>query len=131
MMFAWTVTLSLTQVFVTPEAIEFDKVKLVGRVERNVSLRLEPDRLVIRSRGDDLKTLSYGQLKAAEYSHSARPGGKSGMGALDRKHWLTLSTKSESIVLQLSEKNYRLILRKFEGWTGMKVEAVAREKQFG
>lgn len=130
-------------------ADQFHKVKLMVNTgerpaETDVVLRLEPDRLVIRSirGGADLKTYPYSAIRSAEYSYSKSPRWKSGIGAAvavgvfalpiffmkGKKHWLTLQTADDYAMLRLDKANYKIILPAFETRSGVKVETVADER---
>ncbi|RMG08249.1 MAG: hypothetical protein D6735_01905 [Acidobacteria bacterium] len=128
---------------------QFHKVKLLVNTgdkgaEADVILRLEEDRLVIRSRagGSDLKVFPYSSIKSAEYSYSQKPRWKEGIATAffigifslpvffmkSKKHWLTITTDKDFAVLRLAKKNYKVILPAFEAHSGLKIETVADEK---
>lgn len=130
-------------------ADQFHKVKLMVNTgdkpaETDVTLFLEPDRLVVRSKagGAELKSFPYSAVKAAEYSYSKSPRWKSGVGAAvavgifalpiffmkGKKHWLTIHAENDYALLRLDKGNYKIILPAFEARTGVKVETVAEEK---
>ena len=108
--------------FTTIETIHFEGIRMVAPREQMVALRFEPNRLVLRSNGVDLKVLAYPELKSAEYSYSERPGGGPRSGTVDRKHWLRVKAEKDSFLLQLDDQNYKMILLKLEGWAGVHVK---------
>lgn len=133
----------------TRAADQFQKVKLLVNtgekpVETDVVLRLEEDRLVVRSKAGatELKVFPYSAIKAAEYSYSKSPRWKSGAAAAvvvgvfalpvffmkGKKHWLTVTGEKDFALLRLDKGNYKIILPAFEARSGVKVVAVAEEK---
>jgi hypothetical protein len=130
-------------------ADQFHRVKLmVNTGDRpaatEVILRLEDERLVIRSKngGAELKSFAYAVIKSAEYSYSKSPRWKSGIGAAvavgifalpiffmkGKKHWLTIHAGDDYAMLQLDKGNYKIVLPAFEARSGIRVETVAEEK---
>ena len=113
--------------------------------EQDVLLGLEPGRLVVRSRdsGAVLKTLPYKSIVAATYARDKRPRpsddtslasvpdnfGGSGFFLGSAKHWLTLQTKSEFLILRLEDKNMRPITTAIESRTGLKTLRVEEAKK--
>jgi hypothetical protein len=101
-------------------------------------LSLEPGKLVLRSResGAVLKTLPYRSIAAATYSQSKRPKGSdapalapvpenfggSGFFLGTSKHWLTLQSKSDFLILRLEDKNVRPVTMALETRTGVKTQ---------
>ena len=99
-------------------------------------LSLEPGSLVVRTRSDGtvMRTLSYRAVTAATYARARRPRGQSIPGALDvpgnfggsvlggARHWLTLQTAGEFLVLRLEDRNAVRILTAVEARTGLTVE---------
>jgi hypothetical protein len=110
----------------------------------DVLLSLEPGRLAIHSRdsGAVFKTFPYKSIAAATYSQSRRPRwnddpslasipkdlGGSGFFLRSSKHWLTLQSKSEYMILRLDDKNVTLILSSLEQRTGTKVQRLDGDK---
>jgi len=106
--------------------------------EVDALLGLEPASLVIRNRRDGsvIGTQPYGAIAAATYSNSRRPRWKSdpalapvpesvgggGFFLSTAKHWLTLQTKSEFVILRLDDKNVQQVLSAIERRTNIKVE---------
>ena len=100
-------------------------------------LSLEPGSLVVRARTDGtvMRTLSYRAVTAATYARARRPRGQSIPGALDvpenfggsgvlggSRHWLTLQTAGEFLVIRLEDRNVVRILTAVEARTGLTVE---------
>ena len=110
--------------FTTIEVIHFEGIRMVAPQDRTVTLRFEPDQLVLRSNRTYFKVLRYEKLKSVEYSYSTTPGRGPGRREADRKHWLRMTTEDESVVLQLDEKNHESILLKFEEWAHVQVKPV-------
>ncbi len=104
--------------------------------EVDAMLSLEPGSLVVRTRSDGtvMRTLSYRAMTAATYARARRPRGQSIPGALDvpenfggsvlggARHWLTLQTAGEFLVLRLEDRNAVRILTAVEARTGLTVE---------
>lgn len=130
-------------------ADQFQKIKLMVNTgdkpaETDVTLRLEPGQLVVRSKagGADLKVFSYSSIKGAEYSYSKSPRWKSGVGVAiavgvfalplffmkGKKHWLTVHGDGDYALLRLDKSNYKIVLPAFEARSGVKVETLAEEK---
>lgn len=122
---------------------EFQKVKLLVQEgektkEKDAVLRLEGGQLVVRAKkgGYEMKKISYGTVRAAEYSYSKHPRWKEGLGAAiavgifaapifflkGKKHWLTVQTENDYAVLRLDKKNYEVICLSFEAHSGIPVE---------
>jgi serine/threonine-protein kinase len=112
--------------------------------ELDALLILEPDRLVVRNRdnGSILQAASYQSIAAATYTRSKQPRwqedgsvapipkGFSGSGFFlkSSRHWLTLQSKTEFVVLRLEDKNFRMVVASVEARTGLKVQQpVARD----
>lgn len=118
--------------------------------EISVRVRLEPDQLVIESTktGAILKTMSYENLKNAEYSYSKSPRWKTGLGlgaasfafpplflvaiplgfTKHRRHWLTVRADNDYAVLKISKSIRKVLLPAFETESGLKVEALGESK---
>jgi hypothetical protein len=126
-------------------ADEFQKVKLVVQdgektKETDSILVLDRSRLAVLAKegGSELKTLFYKDIKSAEYSYSKHPRWKEGLGATiavgifaaplfflkGKKHWLTLQTENDYVVLRLDKRNYSLVRLSFETHSGITVETV-------
>jgi serine/threonine-protein kinase len=112
--------------------------------ELDALLILEPDRLVVRNRdnGSVLQATPYQSIAAATYTRSKQPRwqedgalaqipkGFSGSGFFlkSSRHWLTLQSKTEFVILRLEDKNFRMVLTSVEARTGLKVQQpVARD----
>jgi serine/threonine-protein kinase len=127
----------------------FDKVKLLEQAgdkvrEVDVMLELGPDRLLVRGESGVgvIKSLSYQSMSAATYSQSKHPRWKEGVGAAvafgvfatpiffmkGTKHWLTVQSPEEFLVLRLDKNNYRLILPALETRSGKPVDISREEK---
>jgi len=116
----------------TPQS--FGKVKLLetsGDKVRDVDvvLRLGAEEVVLvaQDSGRILRSLPYRSIAAAAYTQGKRPPnstGGGGLGGLFRgtKHWLTLGTGKDALVLQLDKDNYRAILTAVEKNTAVKIE---------
>ena len=104
--------------------------------EWDALLSLEPGSLVVRSRNANtvLRTLSYHSITAATYARAKRPRGQTMPGALDvpenfggagifgsSRHWLTLQTAGEFLVIRLEDRNMVRVLTSVEARTGLKV----------
>ena len=114
----------LQKPFTTIEAIHFEGIRMVAPRDQIVTLRFEPDQLVLRSNRTYFKVLLYAQLKSVEYSYSTTPGRWSRQRGADRKHWLRMTAEKEAFILQLDEKNHESILLKFEEWAHVQVKPV-------
>ena len=115
--------------------------------ETDVLLGLESGKLIVRSRdsGAILKTLPYTSIAAATYVRDKRPKGSddtslaavpenfggSGFFLGSAKHWLTLQSKSEFLILRLEDKNMRAITTAIEGRTGVKTQRVEQKSEEG
>jgi len=105
--------------------------------EMDALLSLEPGELVVRSRdsGEVLKTVPYRTIAAATYTRARRPkasdsstvtpvpeniGGSGFLGTA--KHWLTLQSKSDFLILRLDDKNVLRVMSSLESRTGVKTE---------
>ncbi len=150
----------ITQTSVLPQTPpelpdQFQKVKMLIPKDKKsetikVTLRFEPDRLVIRPQreGDD-RQFPYTGITSAEYSHSRHPRWKAGLGGAillglftggigavagilgfflkEKRHWLTIQTQADMAVLRLDKKNYEDILTKLDA-KGITVETVEETK---
>jgi hypothetical protein len=127
----------------------FSKVKMLQQAgekvrEVDVVLELGADRLVIRGAGGVgvVKSIGYQSIAAATYSQSRHPRWKEGIGAAvavgvfatpifflkGTKHWLTVQSPEDFVVLRLDKNNYRLILPALEARSGRPVEVSREEK---
>ena len=99
-------------------------------------LSLEPGTLVVRSRADGsvLRTMPYSSIAAATYARSRRPRGQAVPGAVEvpenvggagflggARHWLTLQTPTEFLIIRLEDRNMIRVLNGIEARTGSKV----------
>ena len=106
--------------------------------EVDALLSLEPGKLVVCSResGAVLKTLPYQVIAAATYVQSRRPKASdstavapvpenvagSGFFLGSAKHWLTLQSASDFLILRLDDKNIRAITTSLDARTGVKTQ---------
>jgi hypothetical protein len=112
--------------------------------ELDALLILEPEKLVVRNRdnGSILQATSYQSIAAATYTRSKQPRWQedgrvapipksfsgSGFFLKSSRHWLTLQSKTEFVILRLEDKNFRMVLASVEARTGLKVQQpVARD----
>lgn len=123
-----------TQNFGEVRAIAVDGNR--GR-EIDATLFLEPGNLVIRERGNNtvLRTLPYRAIAAGTYMRGKRPRGQkngtlpdvpdnlAGSGSLfgQARHWLTLQTSSEFLVVRLEDRNVVGVINNLETRTGLKI----------
>jgi hypothetical protein len=101
-----------------------------------------PDKSVFKSSS---KELAYADIKVADHSFSKKPmlsGGGAVATALllsvflavpllfikKKKHWMTVQTEKEFVVLKLGDRNYRQIAAEFETH-GVKVNDLGEEKK--
>jgi hypothetical protein len=104
--------------------------------EMDVTLSLEPAALTVRGRsgGDTLRMLNYRAITAATYVRSRRPSGQRIASAVEvpdniggsgfmggARHWLTLQTATEFLVLRLEDRNVIRIMQSTEARTGLRV----------
>ncbi len=104
--------------------------------ETEAMLSLEPGTLAIRGRsgGATLRSLTYRAITAATYVRAKRPRGQKlagttpvpenvgGAGVFGgARHWLTLQTAAEFLVLRLEDRNVIRIMQAVESRTGLKV----------
>jgi hypothetical protein len=106
--------------------------------ELDALLILEPERLIIRNRdnGSVLQTAPYQSIAVATYARARQPRWQedsdvapipktfsgSGFFLKSSRHWLTLQSKSEFVILRLEEKNVKAVLASIEARTGSKVQ---------
>jgi hypothetical protein len=128
---------------------EFQKVKMIVQTgdksaETDAVLRFEADRMVVRSKkgGGELKAFPYIEIKSADYSYSKHARWRSGAALAvaigvfaipmffmkGKKHWFTVQTVNDFVMLHLDKGNYAVVLPTFETRTGLKIETVG-EKQ--
>ncbi len=112
--------------------------------EQDASLNLESGGIVVRNgKGDQvLKALPYQEVLSATYSESKRPHWKAAAGVagvpsafggsgslLQRsRHWLTLQSKDDFLILRLEKDNLAAILPAIESRTSVSVEKVSAGK---
>jgi hypothetical protein len=100
-------------------------------------LTLEGDSMVVRNKdnGSLLKALTYQTIGAATYVDSRKPRWKDdpslamvpngfaggGFFLKSSKHWLTLQTPNEFIILRLDDKNVVQVIKTLESRAGLKV----------
>jgi hypothetical protein len=100
-------------------------------------LSLEGEAMVVRSKdnGALLKMLPYQTIAAATYVDSRKPRWKDdpalaavpsgfaggGFFLKSSKHWLTLQTSSDFIILRLDDKNVVPLIKALEARSGLKV----------
>ena len=123
-----------------PQDTSFDKVRLLlptgGRVkEAGGVLHFEPKSLRITDRkGAELKRCDYGEIKSAEYTYRDRvaftPVIRAG-SRLQRRHWLTIKTGNDYVVLRLAEENYKVILAALETRAKLEVKVMGEAKFTG
>jgi hypothetical protein len=106
------------------------------------AFKVVPDK---RSFSSERKELAYADVKSADYSYSKKPilsmGGAVATAILisllvaipllfvkKKKHWMTVQTGSEYVVLKLGDRNWRQIRAEFETH-GVKVVEVKEEKK--
>jgi hypothetical protein len=106
--------------------------------ELNALLSFEHGSVIVRSRdtGSVLKTMPYREVGAATYARAKRPRWKEGNGVAPipdslggsgsilgtTKHWLTLQSKTDFLILRLEDQNIRAVLSTIETRTGAKPE---------
>src|SRR5262245_18786151 len=116
-------------------------------------LRLETDSLIVESRksGAVMKQFKYSEIQGADYSYSKHPRWKAGAGTAagslllgplfllvlpvaiplafskSRRHWLTVRTREDYLVLRLDKDNRQMVVPAFEVRTGIKVETVGEK----
>jgi hypothetical protein len=106
--------------------------------ELDALLILEPERLIIRNRdnGSVLQTAPYQSIAVATYARARQPRWQedsdvapipktfsgSGFFLKSSRHWLTLQSKSEFVILRLEEKNVKAVLASIKARTGSKVQ---------
>jgi hypothetical protein len=101
----------------------------------DVVLRYEPAALVIAHKKDAVKTITYKDVKTAEYSYAKSPRWKTGLlvsplffFTSGKKHWLMIQAgESDFAVLQLDKGNYRMIVAELEAKIGRKVDVVGEK----
>ncbi len=102
-------------------------------------LSLEPGTVAVRGRSgnETIRSLDYRAVTAATYVRSRRPRGQRIAGTVDvpdniggsgfmggARHWLTLQTATEFLVLRLEDRNVIRIMHAIEARTGLKVVRV-------
>ncbi len=133
-----TTTTSLPESFGDIKTLVADGTK---SRELDALLILEPERIVVRNRdnGSILQAAPYQSIAAATYARSKQPRWQedgsvapipnsfsgSGFFLKSSRHWLTLQSKTEFVILRLEDKNFRMILASVEARTGLKVQQPA------
>ena len=99
-------------------------------------LSLEPGNLIVRSRSDGsvLRSVPYTSIAAATYARARRPRGQTTPGAYTvpenvggsgflggARHWLTLQTAAEFLIVRLEDRNVIRVLNGIEARTGSRV----------
>ncbi|MFN8060483.1 MAG: serine/threonine-protein kinase [Vicinamibacterales bacterium] len=126
--------------------VTFDKVRYLATVqgktrEVDVRLALTPDRLDILESGSTkrLQSVAYHAVDGATYTNARRPKSASSSGAVailtapimlfsGPKHWLSIESGTDVIVLRLDKENYRSVIPAFEARAGVKVISAGDEK---
>jgi hypothetical protein len=137
-----TTTTSLPESFGDIKTLVADGTK---SRELDALLILEPERLVVRNRdnGSILQATPYQSIAAATYARSKPPRWQedgsvapipksfsgSGFFLKSSRHWLTLQSKTEFMVLRLEDKNFRMVLASVEA-RGLKVRKPAFSPSF-
>ena len=101
-------------------------------------LNFEPDKVVVRDRdtGEILQSEAYHSIAAMTYAHAKAPRwqegdgfaavpkgfGGSGFFLRTSRHWLTLQSNSQFIVLRLEDRNVIPVMTSLEQRTGIKVQ---------
>jgi len=104
--------------------------------EVDALLSLEPGNLIVRSKSDGavLRTVPYRDIAAATYARGRKPRGQTLPGASNipddvggsgifggARHWLTLQTASDYVIIRLDDRNVIAVLTGLEARTGNKV----------
>lgn len=111
--------------------------------EVDALLSLEPGTLMVRARSDGslLRTLPYAQIAAATYARTRRPRGQAVPGLADvpdnlggrvfsgSRHWLTLQTATDYLIIRLEDRNMVRVLSSIEARTGSKVVRAQAEPE--
>lgn len=97
--------------------------------EESISIQFNETSVTFLSKKAELtKTFNYADIKLAEYSYSKKPRYTTGailglaisvfllplMFTKSKKHWMTVQTEKDYVVLKLKKSNYRLITPSFE-----------------
>lgn len=133
----------------------FGKIKLLSQngdkvKETPVRVRFGTDAIEIESVSGEtiFKSFKYEQIKNAEYSYTKHPRWKSGLGlgatavifppvllvaiplgfTKHRRHWLTIKTENDYVVLQLSKSTRKIFMPAFESYSAIKIDALGEEK---
>lgn len=118
--------------------------------EKAVRLHFLEDELQIEliSNRTILRTYKYTEIKDSEYSFTKVPRWKTGLGlgaagflfpplflvaiplgfTKHRRHWMTIKTENDYVVLKLSKSNRKFIIPAFETKTGIEVKGRGEEK---
>jgi len=108
--------------------------------DQDVTLNLAAGQisLVSKKGGAALKTIPYKRLAHATYIHAHDPKWDPGLSSppsdlevpgsflrSSTRHWLTLQTKTDYLILRLTDDNWMTILQTIESRTGLKVDRLA------
>ena len=112
--------------------------------EQESLLSLDAETLTVRNRdtGAVIKTVPYRAVQALTYSQSRRPRasertdiaplpaafGGSGFFLKTAKHWLTLQSRADFLILRLEDKNVRGVLSSIEARVGFKADRPRDDK---
>lgn len=126
---------------------QFDAEMLVSngknQDEESISIQFGETTVTFASKKPGLsKTFNYADIKMAEYSYSKKPRYTTGavlglavtifllplMFTKSKKHWMTIQTEKDYVVLKLKKSNYRLITPSFETH-GVKVIDAGNQNQ--
>jgi len=107
--------------------------------DQDVVLSLAAGQISVVSKkgGDALRSLSYAQLMRVTYAHAKDPQWDASFSSpppkLDvpgvfksSRHWLTLQTRTDYLILRLSDANFATILQTVESRTGIPVDKRAK-----
>ncbi len=106
------------------------------------SILIEPENSLLK------KTFNYNEIERAEYSYSKSPRWKTGLGVgaaafafpplflvaiplgftKHRRHWLTLRSESDFVVLKLSKSSRKVFIPTLETKAGITVAAIGEDK---
>jgi len=138
-------------VFTNVELLEMHGTSMSSE---KVRLRFAPDAVVVETRktGTLRKRIPYAEIVAAESSYSKHPRWKAGVGTAagslalgpvfllalpvaiplafskSKRHWLTVRTCDDYVVLRLDKDERKLLLPSFEVHSGVRVEALGEAK---
>ena len=126
---------------------KFDAEMLVSngknQDEESISIQFNETSVTFLSNKTELtKTFNYADIKLAEYSYSQKPRYTTGailglavsvfllplMFTKSKKHWMTVQTEKDYVVLKLKKSNRRLITPSFETH-GVKVTDIGNQNK--